>query len=127
STTGPLRPERVPTFTAMEVRYTEAGIHLPAIDLWLDPAESRGAAWLSHAHADHARGHHGTTFGTPETLAIHALRAGPPDEGAAAPPVHVPLPHGTSTERRGARLEAVPASHILGAAQLLVEQGGERL
>lgn len=106
----------------MEVRYTEAGIHLPAIDLWLDPAEEREAAWISHAHADHARGRHGALFGTPETLAIHALRS-----GDAARTGHVPLRHGETIHLRGARLTALPASHILGAAQLLVEHGGERL
>lgn len=35
--------------------------------------------------------------------------------------------YGESFEWRGARCTALPAAHILGAAQLLVEQGGERI
>jgi len=105
----------------MEVRYGEDGIHLPAIDLWLDPDRDCDTAWFSHAHADHARGSHRQVLGTPETLAIHRLRH--PEERCARREV----PHGATVEHRGARLTAVPASHILGAAQLLVEHGGERL
>lgn len=108
----------------MEVRYTEHGMYLPAIDLWLDPAEDCGTAWLSHAHADHARGSHGTVLGTPETLEIYRLRhrGEPLGEGALRP-----LPHGATYELGGARLTSIAASHILGAAQLLVEHDGERL
>lgn len=109
----------------MEVRYTEHGIHLPAIDLWLDPAEDCGTAWLSHAHADHARGSHGTVIGTPETLEIYRLRHR--GEQPIAEDTLRPLPHGATYEIDGARLTSIPASHILGAAQLLVEHDGERL
>ena len=105
----------------MEVRYTEHGIHLPAIDLWLDPDRDCEAAWFSHAHADHARGRHRLVLGTPETLGIYRLRN--PDAGGAREAVA----HGATFERAGARLTALPASHILGAAQLLVEHEGERL
>ena len=108
----------------MEVRYTGHGIHLPAIDLWLDPAEDCGTAWLSHAHADHARGCHGTVIGTPETLEIYTLRHRGEPIGADT---LRPLPHGATYEIGPARLTSVPASHILGAAQLLVELDGERL
>ncbi len=108
----------------MEVRYTEQGIHLPAIDLWLDPAEDCATAWLSHAHADHARGTHGTVLGTPETLGIYGLRhRGEP----LAPGSLQPLPHGASRRVGRATITSIPASHILGAAQLLVELDGERL
>jgi Cft2 family RNA processing exonuclease len=109
---------------AMDVRYSEHGIHLPAIDLWLDPAEDSGTAWLSHAHADHARGRHGAVLATAETLGIYALR----HRGDALDPrTLLPMPHGTTYEHRGARLSSIPGRHILGAAQLLVEYEGERL
>lgn len=105
----------------MDVRYVEEGIHLPAVDLWLDPAVDCPVAFFSHAHADHARGSHGTIIGTPETLAIYRLRH--PDER----PIARPLAYGETIEVDGARITALPASHILGAAQVLVEHEGERL
>ncbi len=44
-----------------------------------------------------------------------------------AEPERVPLEFGESTEWNGALLTAFPASHILGAAQLLIEYRGERV
>ncbi|MCW5965584.1 MAG: hypothetical protein KIT83_16220 [Bryobacterales bacterium] len=108
----------------MHVTYSPEGIYLGAIGLWLDPRRSQPAAWLSHAHFDHARGSHGTAIGTPDTLEIYALRAG---EAAVAHTRMQPLPYGESIECNGARLTSLPAAHILGAAQLLVEHGNERL
>src|SRR5262245_33286083 len=104
----------------MRVAFTAEGMHLPDIDLWLDSIENRSACWLSHAHGDHARGPHTLAIGTPETLRFHAQRLGA--EIAAHP-----LAYGQSMDHNGARLTSLPAGHILGAAQLLVEQGGERL
>jgi putative mRNA 3-end processing factor len=105
----------------MRVEFTAEGIHLPEIDLWLDPAVSAEAAWISHGHGDHARAIHGTVIATPQTLEFYRLRF--PE---AAPETHA-VAHGESMERHGARLTAYPASHILGSAQLLIEHAGERL
>lgn len=107
----------------MHVTYSAEGIYLEALDLWLDPRRSQPAAWVSHAHSDHARGGHGIALGTRETLEIYALRAG---EVAAQTEMR-PLAYGETVEWKGARLTCLPAAHILGAAQLLVEYGGERL
>jgi Cft2 family RNA processing exonuclease len=108
----------------MHVTYSPEGIYLQDIDLWLDPRRSQPVAWLSHAHSDHARGSHGTAVGSPDTLEIYALRAG---EQAVANTRMQRLAYGESLEYNGATLTALPAGHILGAAQLLVEFGGERL
>ncbi len=105
----------------MRAEFTADGIYLPDIGLWLDPGFDAPAAWISHGHADHARGVHGTVIATPETLALYRVRF--PD---AAPRVHS-LPYGESIDWHGARLTAYPAHHILGSAQLLVEHAGERL
>ena len=48
----------------VQVDFTPQGIHLPEIGLWLDPADAVQAAWISHAHSDHARGLHGCIFAT---------------------------------------------------------------
>jgi Cft2 family RNA processing exonuclease len=108
----------------VDIRFTRAGIHVAPIDLWLDPQDRCENAWLSHAHSDHARGLHGTVFATPDTLKLYRLRW-PEDD--AVPQFLRALPYGHSAAWNGARLTAFPASHILGAAQLLIEYNGERV
>lgn len=108
----------------MDIRFTENGIWLPAIDLWLDAQTRCSHSWISHAHSDHARGLHGSVIATPETMALYRLRW-PEDD-------HVPqnlltVAYGSSLDWNGARLTPYPASHIVGAAQLLMEYGGERV
>lgn len=109
----------------MQVEFRESGIYLPDIDLWLDNTEPCGATWISHGHSDHARGCHGKVIGTATTLRIYRMRLwlaeGEPE------PDQFPLNFGESMDWKGARLTASPAGHILGAAQLLVEYGSERL
>lgn len=104
----------------LEIRFEPDGIWLPALDLWLDPTVPVAAAWLSHAHSDHAREVHGRTWSTPETLAMYALRW--PGEG-----VREAVAYGETFEWRGARCTVLPAGHILGAAQLLIEYEDERV
>ncbi len=109
----------------MQVEFRETGIYLPAIDLWLDNTEPCAATWISHGHSDHARGCHRRAIGTSITLRIYRMRLwlGEGDEE----PELLSLDPGQSIEWNGAQLTAFPASHILGAAQLLVEYRGERL
>lgn len=106
----------------MQVEFSSSGIYLPEIDLWLDPAAEVASAWLSHAHSDHARGLHRNVWGTPETLRFYRQRWPDPDNRQTV----VPMPFDRSIEFRGARLTAIPAGHILGAAQILIEYRDER-
>ena len=50
------------------------GIHVVPADAWIDPSRPVDRALVTHGHADHARGGHGQTVATPETLAIMELR-----------------------------------------------------
>ena len=109
----------------MEVEYHANGIYLPRIDLWLDNTAGCAASWVSHGHSDHARGCHAKVIATPITLRFYRKRLWLA-EGQAEPET-VPLDYGETMEWNGAELTAYPASHILGAAQLLVEYQGERL
>lgn len=105
----------------MRIEYSPRGIFLSEIGLWLDAQEPQEACWISHAHSDHARSPHGTVFATPATLSLYRTRLGLDEAGFR------PLDYHECAEFHGARLTACPASHILGAAQLLVEHRGERL
>ncbi len=107
----------------MEILFRPEGIHVPAIDLWLDPRTAVEHAWLSHAHSDHARGLHRTVIATRITAGIYRHRW-PLPEGRTQEVLR--LDPGETMEFRGARLTALRAAHILGAAQLLIEYEGER-
>ena len=109
----------------MEVEFRETGIFLPEIDLWLDSTDPCAATWISHGHSDHARGCHGTVIGTPSTLMFYRMRLSL-DETQEKPWMHS-LDIGESMEWNGACLTALSAGHILGAAQLVIDYGGERL
>jgi Cft2 family RNA processing exonuclease len=112
------------SISAMELQYSREGIYVAAIDLWLDPQNSQGAAWISHAHSDHARHYSRTVIGTGISLELYRMRWPAKEEWGQELRV---LEYGEEMEWRGARLRCIPAGHILGAAQLLIEYGGERL
>lgn len=109
----------------MQVEFHETGIYLPEIDLWLDSTEPCSATWISHGHSDHARGCHGKVIGTSTTLRFYRMRLWL--EGEQQEPELCALEFAESMPWNGAKLTAYPASHILGAAQLLIEYKNERL
>lgn len=102
------------------------GVHIVPADVWVDPGRAVDKALVTHGHADHARGGHGETVATPETLAIMALRyrTGEGPEGGATTPVEygetIRLPGGVDATY-------IPAGHVLGSAQILLEHAGERV
>lgn len=108
----------------MRVEARPEGLHLPDLDLFLDPAAPVAHAVLSHGHADHARARAGTLHATPETVAIAQLRLGDTDYAAHGygEPFELTAPDGSV-----ARLTLLPSGHVLGAAMLLVEHRDERL
>jgi putative mRNA 3-end processing factor len=97
------------------------GIHILPADAWIDPARPVPRALVTHGHADHARAGHGQTFATPETLAIMALRYGT-SAGAR------PASYGEAIAiGGGVTATFLPAGHVLGSAQILLEHAGERV
>ena len=103
------------------IRPEPHGIHVVPADAWIDPARPAGLALVTHGHADHARGGHDRTVATPETLAIMKLRYAT-DAGAA------PVAYGETIRLPGG-VDAtyLPAGHVLGSAQILLEHAGERV
>lgn len=97
------------------------GIRIVPADAWIDPARPAERALITHGHADHARGGHRRTIATPETLAIMAVRYGVTD-GAARASYHDPIAIGG-----GVTATFLPAGHVLGSAQILLEHAGERV
>ena len=103
------------------IRPEPHGIHIVPADAWIDPSRPAGLALVTHGHADHARGGHARTVATPETLAIMKLRYAT-DEGSA------PVAYGETIRLRGGVAATyLPAGHVLGSAQILLEHAGERV
>ena len=103
------------------IRPEPHGIHVVPADIWVDPSRAVPRALVTHGHADHARGGHGETIATPATLAIMKLRYATSD-GA------VPVEYGESISLGGGvSATFLPAGHVLGSAQILLEHAGERV
>ncbi len=95
------------------------GIYVRPADAWVDPSEPKARALVTHGHADHARGGHGEVWATPETLAIMDTRYG---EQTSRPVVY-----GESVRIGEVEVGFVPAGHVLGSAQIVLEHEGERV
>src|ERR1700754_4554728 len=95
------------------------GIYIPAADAWIDPSQPVARALVTHGHADHARGGHGAVLATPETLAIMETRYGPQSGQGVA--------YGETITLGDVTARFVPAGHVLGSAQIVLEHAGERI
>ena len=95
------------------------GIYVKPADAWVDPSEAKARALVTHGHADHARGGHGEVWATPETLAIMGVRYGPQQEQ--------PVAYGETIRLGEVDISFVPAGHVLGSAQIVLEHRGERV
>jgi putative mRNA 3-end processing factor len=95
------------------------GIYVRPANAWIDPSVPQERALVTHGHADHARGGHGHVWATRETLAIMALRYGTASGTAMA--------YGDRIAMGGVSMSWVPAGHVLGSAQIVLEHAGERV
>ncbi|MEG3181461.1 ligase-associated DNA damage response exonuclease [Sphingomonas sp. LT1P40] len=99
------------------------GIYIPAADAWVDPSQPKARALVTHGHADHARGGHGEVWATPETLAIMDARYGEQTGHPVAYGETIRMgPKGNDVE-----IGFVPAGHVLGSAQIVLDHRGERI
>jgi len=95
------------------------GIYVRPADSWIDPTQPKSRAMITHGHSDHARGGHGSVLATPETLAIMECRYGPqPGQ---------PIAFGDALRIGEVDVSFVPAGHVLGSAQIVLEHKGEKV
>ena len=95
------------------------GIYVRPADAWIDPSQPKAEALVTHGHADHARGGHGAVLATPETLAIMETRYGPQNGQ--------PVAYDETIRVGEVDVRFVPAGHVLGSAQIVLEHKGERV
>ncbi len=103
------------------LRITPAGLYCSAGDFMIDPVLPASRALITHGHADHARPGNGAVLATRETLAIMKSRFG---ENAGAGEA---IAYGERTEVNGVKVEFLPAGHVLGSAQIVLEYGSRRV
>src|SRR6478609_8637873 len=95
------------------------GIYVRPADAWIDPSQPKPRAWVTHGHGDHARGGHAAVLATPETLAIMETRYGPQ--------AGQPIAYDEALRVGDVDVRFVPAGHVLGSAQIVMEHRGERI
>lgn len=98
------------------------GLYCPEADAFIDPVRKVDRAIITHGHADHARPGHGAVLATPATIDIMKTRY-----GARFATTAQPLRYGEILNMGKARIALLPAGHVLGSAQVLVEVGGARI
>src|SRR4051812_8669963 len=96
----------------LEVRY-HRGVHLPQLGLWLDPWDAKEFAFVSHAHSDHIAPHREMILSERTARLMQARMPGERTE-------HI-LPFGEKRAFHGMEVTLIPAGHIFGSAQILVE------
>ena len=103
----------------LEVR--PEGLYCAPARAYIDPTRAVERAIVTHGHADHARPGHRAVLATPETLRIMAVRYG---ENFTAE--RQASTYGETLTVNDTRITLLPAGHILGSAQVLIEHGGAR-
>lgn len=97
-------------------------LHIRRIDSYIDPLVPRERAIVTHGHSDHARPGHGKVLATHDTIAIMKTRYGEDCAGSFQG-----VDYGERVEIDGVVISLHPAGHVLGSAQVLVEQDGQRV
>jgi putative mRNA 3-end processing factor len=105
------------------MRVLPQGLYCEPGDFFIDPLRPVARAVITHGHSDHARPDHDSVLATPETLAIMRQRMG---EGRAGRQQQALTP-GESFTHNGVTVSLVPAGHVLGSAQIVLEWRGSRV
>jgi putative mRNA 3-end processing factor len=88
-------------------------------DFHIDPSGPVPRAVITHGHSDHARPGHDAVLATADTLAIMRLRLGALGQTQA-------LAYGVPLKVKDVTVTLVPAGHILGSAQIVIDYNGQR-
>ena len=101
------------------LRPDENGLHCIPGGFHVDPARPVARALITHGHSDHARAGHGAVLATAETVEVMKLRLGPGNYTATR--------YHERHNINGVEVRFLPAGHILGSAQILLEWQGQRI
>jgi putative mRNA 3-end processing factor len=100
------------------LQLTDRGLYCPTGDFYVDPWQDVERAVITHAHADHARPGSRHYLTSREGQGVLRLRIGPEANIQA-------VDYGERTQLGRVQVSLHPAGHIVGSAQVRVEQQGE--
>jgi len=104
------------------IRATPSGLYCEPGGFHIDPVQTVDRAVITHGHSDHARPGHRRVLATPETIAIMRQRYGE-SVGASLQRVR----YGEKVRVGDVSVRLVPAGHILGSAQVVIDYRGSRV
>ncbi len=104
------------------LKTTPSGLYCVPGDFYIDPMRVVPRAIITHGHSDHARPGHAHVLATPETLAIMRTRMGEERAGG----VLQSLSYGAPLKINDVTVTLVPAGHVLGSAQVVMDYQGSR-
>lgn len=104
------------------IRVTPDGLWCEPGGFFVDPVRPVDRAVVTHGHSDHARPDNRAVLATPETLAIMRARYGDGAGGSLEA-----LPYGETKRLGEVDLQLVPAGHVLGSAQAVMNWRGCRV
>lgn len=105
------------------MRVTPKGLFCEPAGVYIDPSRAVDRAIISHGHSDHARPGHRAVLATAETLAIMRARMGADRAGESQQAMAL----GAPLDINGVSIRLVPAGHVLGSAQVVLEWRGSRI
>ena len=97
------------------------GLYCVPGDFHIDPHAAVERAVITHGHSDHARPGHRAVLATADTIAIMKLRL-----GSMAGHELQALAYGEPLKIGNVTVRLMPAGHILGSAQVVIEYDGQR-
>jgi putative mRNA 3-end processing factor len=98
------------------------GLYCEEGDFYIDPVRKVSRAVITHGHSDHARPGHGAVLATRETLDVMLARYGQKFAGTTQA-----LGFGEKVGLGSANVSLIPAGHVLGSAQVVVQAGSQRI
>jgi len=104
------------------IRTSSAGLYCEPGGFHIDPIRPVPRAVITHGHGDHARSGNEAVLATPETIAIMRERYGEAAGGSLQP-----LAYGETLAAGDVTVRLVPAGHVLGSAQIVLEYRGSRV
>ena len=113
-----MRPERFDSWLSVEAK----GLYCRPGGFYIDPYGGAPRAVITHGHSDHARPGHDHVLATRETLAVMQTRL-----GSAARRGTQAAAYGETISIGDVAVTLVPAGHVLGSAQVLIEWKGARV
>jgi putative mRNA 3-end processing factor len=112
-----MQPDRFDTWLTVDAK----GLYCRPGGFHIDPYAGAKRAIVTHGHSDHARPGHQHVLATRETLAIMEQRL-----GSAASRGTQAAAYGEWIKIGDAAVTLVPAGHVLGSAQVVIEWKGAR-